>query len=62
MPLPINFNAVLSELLAQFLFVFICAAAASALIASIAVQGSPRARGGGDTLLFSQDKGAPRPG
>ncbi len=29
MPLPINFNAVLSELLAQFLFVFICAAAAS---------------------------------
>ena len=47
MPLPINFNAVLSELLAQFLFVFICAAAASTLIASIAVQGSPRARGGG---------------
>ena len=46
MPLPINFNAVLSELLAQFLFVFICAATASTLIASIAVQGSPRARGG----------------
>ena len=36
MPLPINFNAVLSELLAQFLFVFICASAASAPIASIA--------------------------
>jgi hypothetical protein len=29
MPLPINFSAVLSELLAQFLFVFICAAPAS---------------------------------
>ena len=47
MPLPINFSAVLSELLAQFLFVFICASAASAPIASIAVRGSPRARAGG---------------
>ena len=44
MPLPINFSAVLSELLAQFLFVFICASAASAPIASIAARGSPRAR------------------
>ena len=47
MPLPINFNAVLSELLAQFLFVFICAAAASAPIASIAARAAARARAAG---------------
>ena len=61
MPLPINFNAVLSELLAQFLFVFICASAASAPIASIAARGSrARARGGG--TLPPAAPGAPRPG
>ena len=61
MPLPINFSAVLSELLAQFLFVFICASAASAPIASIAVRGSPRARAAGDAAPRPRP-GPPRPG
>ena len=46
MPLPINFNAVLSELLAQFLFVFICASAASAPIADRRARQPARARRG----------------
>ena len=62
MPLPINFNAVLSELLAQFLFVFICAAAASAPIASIAARGSPRARARRGDAAPRPRPGPPRPG
>ena len=62
MPLPINFNAVLSELLAQFLFVFICASAASAPIASIAARGSPRARARRGDAAPRPRPGPPRPG
>ena len=62
MPLPINFNAVLSELLAQFLFVFICASAASAPIASIAARGSPRARARRGDAAPRPRPGPPRSG
>ena len=62
MPLPINFSAVLSELLAQFLFVFICASAASAPIASIAARGSPRARARRGDAAPRPRPGPPRPG
>jgi len=61
MPLPINFSAVLSELLAQFLFVFICASAASAPIASIAARQPPRARAAGGRCPPAA-AGAPAPG
>ena len=62
MPLPINFSAVLSELLAQFLFVFICASAASAPIASIAARGSPRARARRGDAAPRPRPGPPRSG